>query len=437
MDPNIGKPLECYSVNGFETISDRRDCKGGVVMRNFALRARSLLWFVAGCWLVLCPMTESSWAKEPWEGKITYTKTPAGVAAPKLACDSFIAVALQPRVYGCRNKGDVKKNLVNACRLIDEAMYVCPMEGEVKLIAFTEGCIQGMYDEYSDMDQVTYCREVAITIPGPEVDLLAEKAKQYKIYLVAQAKIVEPELMPDRYFNQAFIISPEGKIILRHVKNAVTSIEGTTTPYDVWDVWSQKVGTDLGDCYPVVKTDIGNLAVAICFETRFPETFRALSLMGAEIVIKMANVATTTMDGMWEVINRASAYHNANYVIATNFGPYFTHPDVDAPYTLAGGNSMIVDYKGNIVRKANHGNEAWVPGEINIKKLRDYRGSAAFGVMLGQMRSGLWRQIYERWPEYPKNLYLKKTYPRARDRRDLQREVAKKLFESGIYTAAE
>jgi predicted amidohydrolase len=395
--------------------------------------AKNLWVFVIFMFFVSC-LISNGWAKEPWEGKITYSKTPPGVEGPKLAYDSYVAVALQPRVYGCRNKEDVKKNLDNACRLIDEAMYVCPMEGEVKLVAFTEGSIQGMWDEYSDMDQATYCKEVAITIPGPEVDRLAEKAKQYKIYLVAQAKVVEPALMPDRYFNQAFIISPEGEIILRHVKNLLGGIEGTTSPYDVWDVWSEKVGTELENFYPVVKTDIGNLAVAICAETVFPETFRALTLLGAEVIIKTAFVATSIMDGIWEVTNRAAAFHSVSYVVATNFGPYFTHPDVDASYTLAGGHSMIVDYKGNIVRQAGHGNEAWVPAEINIRKLRDYRTNTPRGTFLGQMRSSLWKQIYERWPEYPKNLYLEKTYPRAKDRNALHRDIAKELVEAGIYT---
>ena len=141
------------------------------------------------------------------------------------------------------------------------------------------------------------------------------------------------------------------------------------------------------------------------------------------------------MDGYWEVANRARALDNVCYIVAANFGPYFTHPGVDAPYTLAGGHTMIVDYRGNIVRKADHGSEAFVPGEINIKGLREYRVNSPMGAMLVQMRSGLWKQIYERWPEYPKNLYLKKTYSHAQDRNVLHEEAVKKLIESGTYTS--
>ena len=394
------------------------------------------LFLVMLGYAVLFCQTEAGWAKEPWEGKITYTKTPAGVVGPKLAYDSFIAIALQPRTYGCRNKQDVQKNLDNVCRLIDESMYPSVLAGgPIKLVTLSEGSIQGMWDEYSDMDQATYCRDVAITIPGPEVDRLIEKAKQHKVYLVAQAKVVEPELIPGRYFNQAFIISPEGEIVLRHVKNLIGVIEGTTSPYDVWDVWSKKVGPNLENCYPVVKTEIGNLAVAICAETFFPETFRALALLGAEVIVKMAWAEPCIMDGYWEVANRARALDNVCYIVAANFGPYFTHPGVDAPYTLAGGHTMIVDYRGNIVRKVDHGSEAFVPGEINIKGLREYRVNSPMGAMLVQMRSGLWKQIYERWPEYPKNLYLKKTYSHAQDRNVLHEEAVKKLIESGTYTS--
>jgi hypothetical protein len=91
-------------------------------------------------------------AKAPWKGKLTYTKTPHNVPGPKLSYDSYIAISLQPRTYGCRDKEDIKKNLDNVCRLKDEALYPGPLAGEeIKLVTLTEGSIQGMWDEYSDM----------------------------------------------------------------------------------------------------------------------------------------------------------------------------------------------------------------------------------------------------------------------------------------------
>ena len=39
------------------------------------------------------------------------------------------------------------------------------------------------------MDHVEACRKIAITLPGPESDQLAEIARKFKVYLVAQAKV--------------------------------------------------------------------------------------------------------------------------------------------------------------------------------------------------------------------------------------------------------
>lgn len=350
--------------------------------------------------------------------------------------DSYAAIGLQPRIYGCRNRRDVKRNLENLTRLIDEAMFTSPLGGggDIKLVALTEGAVQGWWDDYSGMDQAAYCRDIAVTIPGEETEVLAKKAKEHNIYLVAQAKAVEPDIVPDRCFNVGFIISPAGEIILKHHKGIMSTIEGTTTPYDVWEQWAAKVGEGLEAFYPVVKTEIGNLAVAICAETVYPETFRAYMLLGAEVIIKMAFAEPLIMDGYWEVSNRARAFENVCYIVATNFGPYFTHPEVDAPYSLAGGHSMIVDYRGKVVRMVDHGNEAFVPGEINLKGLREYRAYSPIGTSMAHIRASLWKQIYERWPDYPRNLYLKETIDKTRDRDLLHRKIAERLFDAGIYT---
>ena len=355
---------------------------------------------------------------------------------PALAFDSYIAVALQPKIYGCRNRQDIKRNIKNQLSLLDNSVMHAFLVGggPVKLVAFPEASIQGFWDETSHMDHARYCKDLAIEIPGEETDQLARKAKEYGVYIVAQAKVVEPDIAPDRYFNQGFIISPEGEIILRHTKNIISVVEGSASPYDLWDRWSEKHGESLEAYYPVARTEIGNLAVSICAETIFPETFRAFTLMGAEVIVRMTLPEPMVMWGIWESTSRARAFDNACYLVCPNGGPYYMNPDEDAPYSLLGGKSMILDYRGSVRSRIDHQNEACVPAVIDIKALREYRATSPHAAELSQMRSGLWKQIYERWPDYPRNLYVERTYPHALERHALHLKALEKLLEAGIFT---
>ena len=146
---------------------------------------------------------------------------------------SFNAAAIQSQVVGCRNREDIRINLKHLEECIDLGILGGSLEGRVKLVAFSEGAIQGFYDEMTNMDSVEYCEKIAITIPGDETEILAKKAKQYGIYIIGCAKALEPDLIKDRFFNTAFIISPEGNVIHRHRKTRVFPIEHSTTPYDI------------------------------------------------------------------------------------------------------------------------------------------------------------------------------------------------------------
>lgn len=360
-------------------------------------------------------------------------------SGPKLCCDSYVALALQPKVYGCRNRDDMKKNLDNQLKLIDNSIIggLLYGGGPVKLISLPEGSIQGFYDELNDWDHPEYCKELAIEVPGKETDMLAQKAKEYGVYITAQAKIMDPDIATDRYFNMGFIISPEGEIILKHFKNIISLIEGSASPYDFWDKWVAKYGDTLEAQFPVVKTDIGNLGMSICAESLFPETFRGLNVMGAEVIVNVTLPEPMVMMEAWEFSNRSRAFDNACYLVCPNSGPYYMTPDEDAHFSLLGGNTMIVDYRGYNHCKVIHQNEACVPAQINIKALREYRENSPHAGHIGQMRSGLWKKIYERWPDFPKNRYMEKTYPSVLDRHVLLLEHVNKLFDEDIWTRSE
>jgi predicted amidohydrolase len=354
---------------------------------------------------------------------------------PKLAYDSYIAIALQPRTYGCRNKEEVKKNLKNQLNLIDDAFIHCYLAGggPVKLLALAEGSIQGFYDELNNMDHAAYCRDLAIRIPGEETEQLAGKAREYDVYIAAQAKVVDPDITEDRFFNQGFIISPKGEIILKHTKNIISVIEGSASPYDLWDKWCAKYGDSLEAYYPVANTDIGNLGMCICAETLLPESFRALAVNGAEVIIRPTLPEPTVSWGAWEFTSRARAFDNVCYLVCPNNGPYYPTVDRETPYSLLGGESMIVDYRGNIVTKVRNDSVTAVPGCLDLRALREYRATSPQSAHMVQMRSNLWKQIYEKWPEYPKNLYVERDYPEVLERAGLHLQIMEKFFEAGIY----
>jgi predicted amidohydrolase len=348
---------------------------------------------------------------------------------------SFNAVAIQSRIVGCRTREDIQINLKHLEECIDFGVLGGSLEGKVRLVAFSEGALQGFYDEMTNMDSIEYCKKIAITIPGEETEALAKKAKQYGLYIIACAKAVEPELIKDRFFNTAFIISPEGKVIHRHRKTRVFPIEHSTTPYDIWDRWVEKMGDGIEALYPVTETELGKIGTIICYETRFPETARALAVNGAEIIYKTSLSTMHTFRDYFEVQNRARAIDNCCYIIAPNIGPYYRDPDARYPTApIGGGLSMIVDYMGRILGKAPTIETASVMATINITELRKYRIESTFSMLPHLIEP--WSKIYEK-AVWPKNLYLKEPPMDHQRTIDHYREVLRKLIEKGVFTPPE
>ena len=92
------------------------------------------------------------------------------------------------------------------------------------------------------------------------------------------------------------------------------------------------------------------------------------------------------------------------FTVAPNIGSYHPcnegrHFGIDA----GGGQSMIVDYGGQLVGKQRDTNgSTFVAGVINIEALRHHRESAQVTNWMKDVRSELAQIIYEQ-PIYPKN----------------------------------
>ena len=125
----------------------------------------------------------------------------------------YMAVGLSTIVHGVAERRHIQRNLDIIEDAIHAAVSIIGINMPVKLIALAEGALTGFTDEIFDIPHVTAARELFIDIPGEESERLAELARLYETYIVVQCKARWPEVMPDRFFNTLFVISPQGEIV--------------------------------------------------------------------------------------------------------------------------------------------------------------------------------------------------------------------------------
>ena len=80
----------------------------------------------------------------------------------------YMAFAIQPKVYGCKDRKESKKNLDNLCRQIDACMYVGDMEYPAQLLAIPEGaiCTDAVYNPVDTAFLLAAKRRGARTVTG-------------------------------------------------------------------------------------------------------------------------------------------------------------------------------------------------------------------------------------------------------------------------------
>ena len=320
----------------------------------------------------------------------------------------YTAVGLVPTVRGIRTREDIKINLEHLAHLVKAAAWLSSLDLPVRLIAIPEGALQAFNDEVLDLDHVEFARTCAIDIPGEETEALGRLARQYDVFVMAQAKARHPEVK-DRFFKVGFIINPEGEVILQHYKvSPLFPVEHSVCPHDIYDWWIERYGRNLDAFWPVADTEIGRLGIMMANEGSYPENARALALNGAEVVYRASYPHPATGNEMFEIQSRARALDNNMYLVAPNMGTYYLFPDETTPIDTFGGRSFVIDYKGRIVGKQEYGaGSTYVSGVIDIEALRDHRARAQWDNWLKDLRTELYQLLYEQ-PIYPKNLYLER-----------------------------
>jgi predicted amidohydrolase len=220
---------------------------------------------------------------------------------------------------------------------------------------------------------------------------MREKARQYDLYIQSGSMLEADPRWPHAVFNTTCLIGPDG-ILSKYRK---------VNPWIPWEVHASPHDLEgyQDELFPVARTAIGNIGVAICYDWLFPEALRQLTANGAEILVRvsayMDPFGTSEPMDWWTVVNRCRALENTAYVVAANQGASLhNYP----PFSWPGG-SMIVDYDGRILTQASPGpGERIVVAPIDISALRHERKTRRAHQMLAHLRT-------ECYPMYGNPIY--------------------------------
>jgi predicted amidohydrolase len=275
-------------------------------------------------------------------------------AVVRVAC-----IQMEPHV------GDKARNVERSIELIEEAAG----QG-AKLVVLPELANSGYVFESREE-----AFELAETVPdGETVRAWAAAAKRHGLYLTAGICERDGEAL----YNSAVLIGPEGHI-------------GTFRKVHLWN--EENLFFEPGNLgFPVFRTPLGRIAMIICYDGWFPESWRLCALQGADIVCVSTNWVPIPgqdpkREAMANILCMAAAHSNSIFVAAADrVGTERGQPFI--------GQSLIVSYTGwPIAGPAGRQDEEIVLADCNLADARRKRNWNEYNQVLRDRRSDLYDEM--------------------------------------------
>ncbi|WP_055022902.1 carbon-nitrogen hydrolase family protein [Shewanella sp. P1-14-1] len=259
---------------------------------------------------------------------------------------------MQVNLLQCQSSRDVQANLA----FIDEQLSQLPrQENQPQLVVLPEcSLLFGGHEQ----------QQLSVAGDDKTSELkqaLAALAKNHRVYMVAGTI---PILANDgRVYSRSYLFDDTGDTLGSYDKLHLFDVEvaDSTRSYRESDTFCP------GDRISVIDTPFGKVGLAICYDVRFADLFRALRAAGADIIALPSAFTKVTGEAHWQVLVQARAIESQCYILAADqWGKH------NQGSRETWGQSMIVDPWGHIVAERKTGT-GWVQGQIDRQQLNDIR----------------------------------------------------------------
>lgn len=173
---------------------------------------------------------------------------------------------------------------------------------------------------------------------GPLQAFLAEQARRLGLWIVGGTVPLQTA-DGQRVRSACLVFDDQGQQAARYDKIHLFDVQ---LP-DSSEAYTESKVFERGDEIVVVDTPVGRMGLAICYDLRFPELFRALLDQGADWVALPAAFTAQTGQAHWDVLLRARAIENQYYMLSAAQGGF--HVNGRETY----GHSALIDPWGRVV----------------------------------------------------------------------------------------
>lgn len=216
------------------------------------------------------------------------------------------------------------------------------------------GCGAVVLPEMADTgyEMEAICAHASTWDAGP-CEMLRKLARSLAIAVICGLS----ERDEDRIYNSVALIDEAGNMIGKYRKAHLFSAS---------PVYEHR-HLARGESLTLVRLGGFTIGVLVCYDIRFPEMARALTLRGAEVIVAPAAFPLIRLEH-WKTLTACRAIENQVYLVAAN------RTGSDGPLTFC-GTSRLLDPHGTAVACASEVEQTLIVGELSRERIEQTRSS--------------------------------------------------------------
>jgi predicted amidohydrolase len=193
-------------------------------------------------------------------------------------------------------------------------------------------------------------------------DFLKQQAIEHALWIVAGTLPMAASETSQRVRAACLVYNAQGQQVARYDKIHLFDVDvadkqGSYRESNTFEAGSQVV---------VLDSPVGRLGLAVCYDLRFPELFRAMFDQGVDVIALPSAFTLATGEAHWLPLLRARAIENQCYMVGANQGGRHS------PARVTSGGSAIIDGWGTVIEEAGRG-ESCLLAEIDLLRLAELR----------------------------------------------------------------